>query len=112
MNADFLIWFGYVASGIIALSMTMNSIVKFRWINLVGALSFATYGFLINAIPVTFLNGFIALVDIYYLSKIYSKKSTLKPLRYEAITNICLSFLISTKRRFRNFSRDFLINPK
>ena len=65
---------GYLASGIIALSMTMSSIVRFRWINLVGASTFAIYGILIGALPVALLNGFIVMVDIYYLLRIYGKK--------------------------------------
>ena len=69
-----LLYIGYFASGIIAFSMTMNSIVKFRWINLVGASTFALYGFMIGAFPVMVLNGFIVAVDIFYLRKIYSKR--------------------------------------
>ena len=67
MLTNILPWIGYTASVIIVLSMMMNSIVKFRWINLFGALLFSTYGFLIGAIPVGILNGIIVLVDIYYL---------------------------------------------
>jgi len=55
---------GYLASGIIAVSMTMSSIVKFRWINLVGASTFATYGVLIGALPVALLNGFIETLEV------------------------------------------------
>ena len=73
-TAQLLEWFGYLASAIIAFSMTMNSILKFRWINLAGASSFAIYGFLIQAYPVSFLNGFIVVVDLYYLYSFYSKK--------------------------------------
>ncbi len=112
MNADFLIWFGYVASGIIALSMTMNSIVKFRWINLVGALSFATYGFLINAIPVTFLNGFIALVDIYYLSKIYSKKEHFETLEVRSDNKYLLKFLKFHDKEIQKFFPGFSYKPE
>ena len=50
---------GYVASAIIAVSLSFSSIVKFRWTNLAGAASFATYGFLIGAIPVGILNSII-----------------------------------------------------
>lgn len=71
---EFLSWFGYLASGIIALSMTMNSILKFRWINLFGAGSFCLYGILLGAWPVALLNGFIVGVDIFYLIKIYNRK--------------------------------------
>ena len=63
----------------IALSMTMSSILKFRWINLFGALTFSTYGFLIGAWPVGFLNAFIALVDIYYLNSFIQKRSFRNP---------------------------------
>ena len=76
MQIDYLQWMGYVASVIIMVSMMMNSIIKFRWINCIGALLFSTYGFLINAYPVGVLNGIILLVDIYYLVQIYSKKET------------------------------------
>jgi hypothetical protein len=71
---DFLPWLGYGASGLIALSMMMSSIIKFRWINLVGAFSFCLYGFLIGATPVFLLNGLIAFVNVYYLWAIYSRK--------------------------------------
>ena len=74
MNADVLQYIGFVASVIIALSMTMNSILKFRWINLVGAITFSTYGFLIGAYPVGLLNAFIVSVDVYYLVRIYTRK--------------------------------------
>lgn len=48
--------------------------VRLRWINLFGAATFATYGFLIDAYPVLVLNGFITLVDIIYLTQMYYKK--------------------------------------
>ncbi len=112
MNSDYLVWFGYVASAIIALSMTMNSIVKFRWINLVGALSFATYGFLINAIPVTFLNGFIALVDIYYLSKIYSKKEHFETLEVRSDNKFLIRFLKFHDKEIQKFFPGFSYKPE
>lgn len=112
MNSDYLVWFGYVASAIIALSMTMNSIVKFRWINLVGALSFATYGFLIDAIPVTFLNGFIALVDIYYLSKIYSKKEHFETLEVRSDNKFLIRFLKFHDKEIQKFFPGFSYKPE
>ena len=68
-------WFGYLASIIVATSLMMNSIIKLRWINLLGATMFSVYGFIINAYPVGVLNLFIALDDIYYLIKISKKNS-------------------------------------
>jgi N-acetylglutamate synthase-like GNAT family acetyltransferase len=112
MSNEYLTWFGYAASAIIALSMTMNSIVKFRWINLVGAISFATYGLLIHAIPVTFLNGFIALVDIYYLSKIYSKKEQFETLEVRADNKYLLKFLKFYNNESQKFFPGFEYKPE
>ncbi len=61
--------FGYVASAIIAYSLTQSSIIKLRWINLVGASSFCVYGIIIEAPPVAMLNGFIAVTNVVYLRK-------------------------------------------
>lgn len=74
MDFSILHIIGYTASIIIAISMTMSSIVKFRIINLAGASLFFTYGVLISALPVVMLNSFIIMVDIFYLAKIFSKK--------------------------------------
>jgi hypothetical protein len=62
--------YGYVGSVLIALSLMMSNIVRLRWINLVGAAVFSTYGVIIQAWPVAFLNGFIVLIDIYHLWQI------------------------------------------
>ncbi len=66
-------WFGYLASVVVALSLTMNSIVKLRWFNLTGAAMFSGYGFLISALPVALLNAFIVLANIYHLFGIYRR---------------------------------------
>jgi len=58
---------GYTGTSLIAISLMMNSINRLRRINLAGASMFATYGLLVGAYPVFFLNTFISLVDIYYL---------------------------------------------
>jgi hypothetical protein len=65
---------GYTGTVLIAVSLTMKNIVKLRWINLFGAATFATYGLITNALPVFILNGYITLVDIYYLIVLYKKK--------------------------------------
>lgn len=65
---------GYTASVLIAVSLMMSSIVKLRIINFFGASVFSTYGFIIGAYPVGVLNGFIVIVDLYYLLEIFLKK--------------------------------------
>ena len=112
METNILQWIGYIASIIIALSMTMNSIVKFRWINLAGAITFSTYGFLIGALPVGFLNGFIVCVDIYYLFKIYSKKETFETLEVRADNKYLLRFLEFHNNEIQKFFPGFTYNPE
>ncbi len=67
-------WIGYVSSIVILISLTMSSIVKLRWINLLGAILFSIYGALIGAMPVAVVNFGIVLIDIYYLWLIYKDK--------------------------------------
>ncbi|MBN1301443.1 MAG: hypothetical protein JW995_09535 [Melioribacteraceae bacterium] len=67
-------YIGYAGSALIALSLMMKNILRLRTINLFGAATFATYGYLVGAYPVLLLNGFITLVDIYYLSGILREK--------------------------------------
>ena len=62
--------FGYCASAVIAFSLTRSSIIKLRWYSLFGASSFCVYGIIISAYPVAFLNGFIALTNIYFLTRL------------------------------------------
>lgn len=65
---------GYVGSFLVALSLSMKNIRLLRRINLVGAFTFSMYGLLIGAMPVFILNGYIVLIDIYYLYKMYKTK--------------------------------------
>ena len=84
MNDQLLNWIGYIASLIVLISLLMSSIKKLRWINLIGSLLFGTYGFLIGSLPTGLMNVGIALINIYYLSKIYLSKDYFK---LQPITN-------------------------
>ncbi len=108
MNDQLLQWIGYFASATIALSMTMNSIVKFRWVNIVGAFSFAVYGFLIKAYPVMGLNSIIVLVDIYYLYRIYTKKNLFDTLEIRGDNKYLLKFLDFHQKEIHAFFPDFI----
>lgn len=112
MDTNLLEWVGYLASVIIAVSMTMNSILKFRWINLAGAVTFSMYGFLIGAWPVGFLNGFIAFVDIYYLYQIYSKKEIFEILEVRADNKYLLRFLQFHDKEIQKFFPGFVYKPE
>ncbi len=88
-------WIGYLGSAIIAISLMMSSIVKLRWLNLTGAAIFSSYGFIIGAMPVAFLNLFITLINVFHLYGIYSQKDFLKILQ------------IKTENRYLDFFMDY-----
>lgn len=111
MHIGLLQLVGYGASLIILLSMTMSSIVKFRWINLVGATTFSTYGFLIHAIPVCTLNGMIVMVDIYYLYNIYTKKEVFEILEIKAGSEYLLRFVEFHNDEIQKICPGFSYNP-
>lgn len=103
---------GYLASIIIAASMTMNSIVKFRWINLIGASTMATYGFVFGAIPVGILNAFIVSVDIFYLYKIYSRTEKFETLAIRSDNRYLLRFLNFHNNEIQRFFPGFSYKPE
>lgn len=111
MEANYLEYIGYIASVIIAISMTMRSIVKFRWINLVGAILFSAYGFIIGSVPVGVLNGFIILVDLYYLHQIYGKKEVFEILEITPDSRYLMRFLNFHKPDITKFFPDFNFEP-
>ena len=74
----FLELFGYAASVMVAVSLMMSNILRLRILNAVGALTFATYGYFVGAYPVLAVNGWIFLVDIYYLYRMMNEKDYFK----------------------------------
>lgn len=93
MENYILEWIGYGASLIIALSMAISSIVKFRVVNLIGAALFSIYGFLIGSIPVGVMNGFIVAVDIYFLVQFISQKELFETLEVSGSNRYMHRFL-------------------
>ncbi|MDP5252849.1 MULTISPECIES: hypothetical protein [unclassified Vibrio] len=75
MEINAIEMFGYVASVMVALSLTMKDIVRLRVLNLIGCALFASYGLMIDAWPVAATNGFIAVVNVYYLTKMWLNKN-------------------------------------
>jgi hypothetical protein len=111
MNLEILQWIGYIASIIIALSMMVSSIVKFRWLNMIGALILAIYGFMINAIPVGILDTIIVIVDLYYLGMIYTKKEIFEILEIRAENLYLIRFLEFHNEGVQKQSPGFVYKP-
>ncbi len=111
MSLDILEWVGYIAPVIILVSMTMNSIVKFRWINFIGASMFCIYGYFIHVIPVCILNGMIALIDVYYLFIVYSKKEVFETLEITPGSEYLIKFIDFHKDEIQKICPGFAYNP-
>lgn len=112
MEFNLLEWIGYVASVLIALSMMVNSIVKFRWINLCGAVLFSTYGFMIHAIPVGILNGIIVGVDAWYLWLLYTKKEQFEVLEIQSGSDYLKRFIQFHSKDIQKICPGFAFNPE
>lgn len=100
-------WIGYAASLLIIISFLISSILRLRLINLVGCGVFATYGFLIHSIPTGIMNFVVAIINIYFLIKLFRKKeqyTILPTLKDEQYLKYFLSFY---KRDIENFYPDF-----
>lgn len=103
MVEEYLELFGFLASFIVLISLLMSSILKLRWINLIGAVMFSVYGFLIEAYPVGFLNLAIVFINIYYLVKIYGSKEYFKILPIIPTSDYLQYFLSFYKKDIENF---------
>ena len=102
MHINWLEWLGYLASLIVLISLLMSSILKLRWINLAGSCMFSLYGFLIGSLPVGFMNLGIAIINIYYLIKIYTTKEYFKILPTDGNSQYFKYFLDFYKTEIEN----------
>ncbi len=103
---------GYVASVLIAVSLMMSAIVKLRIINMIGAATFTLYGILIGAIPVAAMNGFIVLINIYYLTRIFTAEEYFTLLRVKPDSHYLSYFLEFYKDQIENYQPGFSFDPQ
>ena len=100
-------WFGYAASVVVAISLTMSSIVKLRWLNLTGAVMFSIYGFVIDSWPVGFLNLFIATINVTYLYRLYATRDDFHIMDWPGGGEYLDLFLDYHRREIRRFFPHF-----
>lgn len=98
---------GYAASVLVAISLSMSSIIKLRWFNLFGSAVFSIYGFLIQAYPVGILNGYIAIMNIIYLKKIYQNKDDFRILSFEEKNQYLKIFFEYYRKEIKKFNPTF-----
>ncbi len=98
---------GYIASLLVAISLTMSSILRLRIINLVGAIFFTAYGLLIHAYPVAAVNFFIVLIDSYYLYQMISTREFFRLLEVRPDSEYLEYFLKHYEQDIRRSQPDF-----
>ncbi len=104
-------WFGYLASAVVAVSLTMSSILRLRWANLAGSALFSAYGFSIGALPVALLNLFIVAVNLYYLFRIYREKADFRIMSLSGSEEFLTHFLECYRQDIKRFFPSFEYAP-
>lgn len=85
----------------------MSKIVQLRIVNMIGAATFSLYGVLIGSIPVAGMNGFIVLINIYYLVKIYTADEYFKLLKVTPDSDYLNAFIGFYEKQMQTFQPDF-----
>ena len=98
---------GYVASILIAVSLMMSNLIKLRIINMIGAAAFAVYGILIGSIPVSVMNTFIVLINVWYLGIMYRAKEFFQLLQEPPDSPYLHHFLKFYEKQIRRFQPAF-----
>jgi len=97
MTIDWLEWYGYLASLVVFISLTMTSIIRLRILNVIGCLLFAHYGLLTGLWPVVVANLSIALINVYALYQIYRTKVAFNLVNAEIASGYYQHFLMVNK---------------
>ena len=102
---------GYVASVIVAVSLMMSSLLRLRIVNLVGSTLFAIYGYAIGALPVAAVNGLIAVVNIFYISRMLRTREYFCILELEPESEYLRYYLERNAAEIRRFLPAFDARP-
>ncbi len=84
---------GYIGSFLVALSLFMGNILKLRWINLAGALSFIVYGSIIHAYPIVVLNAVLAFANSYHLWRLNHERVVFEIVKVNSEEDLVTLFL-------------------
>jgi hypothetical protein len=67
---------GYLASALVVISLTMTSVVRLRFMSLIGSITFVIYGLLIESAPIVITNAAIIIINVWFLRKEFASGST------------------------------------
>ena len=67
--AEYAEYLGYLASVLIAVSITIKGGFYFRILNMAGSICFCIYGFYIGSLPVALINIYGTGINVFYIIK-------------------------------------------
>jgi hypothetical protein len=102
---------GYLASILVAVSLTMRSVLRLRVINLLGAACFLAYGLLITAYPIAVVNGIIVGINLYYLREMRQSENYFSILETDQDTAYLHRFLNFYEEDISSFFPSFDYSP-
>jgi GNAT superfamily N-acetyltransferase len=103
---------GYAASIMVAVSLTMSSILRLRVLNLIGAALFAVYGVVIGSAPVAVVNIFIVGVNIFYLVRLFGARELFRILEVGSGSEYLRYFLELSLGDIRRYVPEFTAPPQ
>ncbi|MDE0572080.1 hypothetical protein ON058_01465 [Demequina sp. B12] len=65
---------GWVGSLLIVASLMQARVLRFRWMNFIGAVIATAYNAAVGVWPFAFMNFAIAVIDIYWLRRLYAER--------------------------------------
>ena len=86
-------YFGYLASLFLVIALLVVTDAKFRLFNILGNISFITYGIVFQAWPVIITNVILLFINIYYLNKLYSHKEDFDLVAFTGEEKLAQKFL-------------------
>lgn len=103
---------GNTAGIIVLISLLMRSLIRLRWINLLGSLIFSFYGSLVGAPAIVLTNLGIALIDIWYLYKMYSEAEVFKLIEAEPNSAYYNHFIETNQKEINEFFGDLEVSKE
>jgi len=71
-------WFqtiGWIGSALVVISLMTTRVLRFRWLNAIGALIATGWNAITGMWPFVAMNGAILIIDLFYLRKLYAERT-------------------------------------
>jgi hypothetical protein len=65
---------GWIGSALVILSLAQARVLRFRWLNLAGAVLAVAYNVVLAIWPFAAMNAVIAVIDLYWLRRLYAER--------------------------------------